>query len=106
MISSHLWSALPARAAAAAAGARHGGRQHGGRAPLLLSLRFVIESDSAGTPLQPEPLRQVRCAVLCRALLCSAVCVRARARARACVRVRVCAFEAATLCTRPATPCP
>ena len=42
MISSHLWSALPARAAAAAAGARHGGRQHGGRAPLLLSLHAFI----------------------------------------------------------------
>jgi hypothetical protein len=138
VVSSYLWAVLPARAAAAAAaaaaaGARHGGRQHGGRgAALLLSLRFVIESDSEGTPLQPEPLRQV-CVTVCVCCVCAvcvccvcvlcvcAVCV-------CCVRVCVCVlcvccavcvlccvyavgvhavgvyvFEAATLCIGPAT---
>ena len=56
VICSYLWRVLPRRAAAAATTARHGRQQ---REPLLFSLRFCIETDSAGSPLIPEPLRQI-----------------------------------------------
>ena len=55
VVCSYLWRVLPQRAAAAATAARHG-RQ---REPLIASLRFCIETDSAGSPLIPEPLRQI-----------------------------------------------
>ena len=56
VVCSYLWRVLPQRAAAAATAARHGRQQ---REPLIASLRFCVETDSAGSPLIPEPLRQI-----------------------------------------------
>ena len=122
VVSSYLWSALPARAAAAAAAARHG-RQHGERQrePLLLSLRFVIETDGAGAPVQPEPLRQVA-APICTCMMCVRVAARfasplsacgyhmhmhtragAAAAGRAAGLLQLYVLEAATLCIQTAS---